>query len=152
MGQDHQSPRSDWEFRKPSGILTAAPLSAAVRVGDLIFVAGQIALTEDGSIVEGGVGAETRICLRTIADILEDLRASLADVVQTRIFLVDFSQYADFNEAYMEYFSPPYPPRATVGSAELALGALVEIEAVAIASRAERHRHESNTPHAGAEA
>ena len=64
--------------------------------------------------------------------ILEGLGASLADVVQTRVFLTDFDTYADYNEAYREFFTPPFPTRATLGTSELALGAGIEIEAVAI--------------------
>jgi 2-iminobutanoate/2-iminopropanoate deaminase len=53
-------------------------------------------------------------------------------VVQTRIYLTDFSGYADYNRVYQEFFSPPFPTRATVGTPQLALGAEIEIEAIAI--------------------
>jgi 2-iminobutanoate/2-iminopropanoate deaminase len=56
----------------------------------------------------------------------------MADVVQVRVFITDFATYADYNEAYREFFAEPYPTRATLGTSELALGAEIEIEAVAI--------------------
>jgi 2-iminobutanoate/2-iminopropanoate deaminase len=58
--------------------------------------------------------------------------ASMADVVQTRVFLTDFTGYDDYNQVYREYFSAPFPTRSTVGAPQLALRAEIEIEAVAI--------------------
>jgi 2-iminobutanoate/2-iminopropanoate deaminase len=123
---------SDREFVAATGVLAQAPFSAAVQVGDMILVSGQIGLDESGSLVPGGVGAQTRASLEALKGILEGLGASMADVVQTRVFLTDFATYADYNEAYREFFTPPYPTRATLGTSELALGAGIEIEAVAI--------------------
>jgi 2-iminobutanoate/2-iminopropanoate deaminase len=125
------------EFVAPTGALAKAPISAAVRAGQLILVAGQLGIDEAGNLVPGGVGGQTRACLDAIRSILEGMGSSLADVVHTRVFLTDFETYADYNEAYQEYFTPPFPARATVGTTELALGAEVEIEAIAIARRAE---------------
>jgi 2-iminobutanoate/2-iminopropanoate deaminase len=119
------------QFVAPTGILAEAPYSAAVQVGDLIILSGQIGLDEAGSLIPG-VGGQTRACLQSISNILEGLGASLADVVQTRVFLTSFDTYAEYNEAYREFFSTPFPARATLGTSELALGAGIEIEAVAI--------------------
>jgi 2-iminobutanoate/2-iminopropanoate deaminase len=119
------------QFVAATGVLASAPFSAAVRVGDMIIVSGQIGLDDAGSLIPG-VGGQTRACLQSIQNILEGLGASMADVVQVRVFLTDFATYADYNEAYREFFTPPYPTRATLGTSELALGAGIEIEAVAI--------------------
>jgi len=121
----------DREFVAATGVLASAPFSAAVRIGDTIIISGQVGLDESGSLVPG-VGDQTRAALRAIRDILEGLGASMADVVQVRVFLTDFATYADYNEAYREFFSEPFPTRATLGTSELALGAGIEIEAVAI--------------------
>jgi 2-iminobutanoate/2-iminopropanoate deaminase len=121
----------DREFVKATGVLAAAPFSAAIRDGDTIFVSGQVGLDADGKVVPG-VGDQTRAALQAIKDILEGLGASMADVVQVRVFITDFATYADYNEAYREFFAEPYPTRATLGTSELALGAEIEIEAVAI--------------------
>ena len=122
---------ADREFVKATGVLAAAPFSAAVRLGDTIIVSGQVGLDADGKVVPG-VGDQTRAALQAIKDILAGLGASMADVVQVRVFLTDFATYADYNDAYREFFSEPFPTRATLGTSELALGAGVEIEAVAV--------------------
>ena len=122
---------ADREFVKATGVLAAAPFSAAVRLGDTIIVSGQVGLDADGKVVPG-VGDQTRAALQAIKDILAGLGSSMADVVQVRVFLTDFATYADYNDAYREFFSEPFPTRATLGTSELALGAGVEIEAVAV--------------------
>jgi 2-iminobutanoate/2-iminopropanoate deaminase len=126
---------ADREFVAATGVLAAAPFSAAVRIGDTIIVSGQVGIDESGALVPGGVGGQTRAALQAIKTILEGLGASMADVVQARVFLTDFATYADYNEAYREYFTAPYPTRATLGTSELALGAEIEIEAVAVRRR-----------------
>jgi 2-iminobutanoate/2-iminopropanoate deaminase len=121
----------DREFVAATGVLASAPFSAAVRIGDTIIVSGQVGLDESGALVPG-VSGQTRAALQAIKDILEGLGASMADVVQVRVFLTDFATYADYNDAYREFFGEPFPTRATLGTSELALGAGIEIEAVAI--------------------
>jgi 2-iminobutanoate/2-iminopropanoate deaminase len=122
---------ADREFVPATGILATAPFSAAVRVDDMIIVSGQIGLDEAGSLIPG-VGDQTRAALQAIKAILAGLDAAMADVVQVRVFLTDFANYAEYNDAYREFFTEPYPTRATLGTSELALGAGIEIEAVAI--------------------
>jgi reactive intermediate/imine deaminase len=131
MNADSALGSAERQFVAPTGILAAAPYSAAVQVGDMIILSGQIGLDEAGALIPG-VGGQTRACLQSISNILEGLGASLADVVQTRVFLTSFGTYAEYNDAYREFFSAPYPARATLGTSELALGAGIEIEAVAI--------------------
>ena len=109
---------ADREFVPATGVLAAAPYSAAIRVGDTIIVSGQIGIDESGSLVPGGVGGQTRACLQSIRNILEGLDASLADVVQTRVFLTDFATYADYNEAYRVAI-PTSRWRAEIGAASI---------------------------------
>lgn len=119
------------EFVPTTGFLAKAPLSAAVRVGDLVLISGQIGIDEEGKVLLG-IGEQTRACLESMASILEGLGGSIKDVVQTRVFLTDFSGYDDYNRVYREFFSEPFPSRSTVGTPLLALGAEIEIEAVAV--------------------
>ena len=121
----------DREFAAPTGALSKAPVSSAIRIGDLILLSGQIGIDANGAVVPGGVAEQTRVCLRSIRDLLEPLGASLEDVVQTRVFLTDFANYDDYNQVYREFFSTPFPTRSTLGTPQLALGAEIEIEAVA---------------------
>lgn len=127
---DHPSP----EFVPPAGFLAKAPLSSAVRLGDLVLISGQVGIDEQGRVVPG-IGEQTRGCLESIASILQGLGGSLRDVVQTRVFLTNFAEYEDYNRVYRDFFSDPFPTRSTVGTPMLALGAEIEIEAIAILSQ-----------------
>lgn len=138
MATDARASDDAWEYRAPAGFLAKAPISSAIRVGDIIFLSGQIGIDDKGAVVPGGIAGQTRACLENIRDILASYGASLADVVQTRIFLTDFSGYADYNRIYQEFFSAPFPTRSTVGTPALALGAEIEIEAVAVLRGAAR--------------
>jgi len=124
--------KNEREFQAPTGVLAKVPMSSAVRAGDTIFVSGQIGIDDAGAVVAGGIGEQTRVCLENIKTILKAMGASMADVVQTRVYLTDFTGYADYNRVYQQYFSAPFPARATVGTPQLALGAEIEIEAVAV--------------------
>lgn len=136
METDRALAGAEWEFKAPTGFLAKAPISSAIRVGDLIFISGQIGIDNTGAVVPGGVGEQTRASLQGIQDILESMGAAMADVVQTRVFLTDFNGYDDYNRVYREYFSSPFPTRSTVGAPQLALGAEIEIEAVAFRRQA----------------
>ena len=120
------------QFQAPKGFLAQAALSGAIRVGEVIFTSGQVGIDDDGAVVAGGIGEQTRVCLQNIQKILEGFDAALQDVVQIRVFLVDFTGYDDYNRVYREFFTTPFPTRSTIGTPQLALGAEIEIEAIAI--------------------
>lgn len=106
--------------------------SHAVRVGDLLFCAGQIPLDPDTSqLVAGDIRAQTERVLLNLRAILEAERLSLAHVVKTTVFLVDMAEFGAMNEVYGRFFTTDYPARSTVQVAALPRGARVEIEAIA---------------------
>lgn len=108
------------------------PYSQAVRVGDLIYTAGQIPLVpETGKLVEGGIEDQTRQVMQNLAQVLESAGTSLANVVKTTIFVTDLADFAVINQVYGSFFGDDPPARSTVQVAALPLGARVEIEAVA---------------------
>lgn len=108
------------------------PYSQGMRVGDMVYTAGQGALDPaTGKRVEGGVAAETEQVLTNIEAILEAAGTSMANVVKTTVFLTDMADFAAMNEVYGRRFADPPPARTTVAVAALPLGILVEIEAVA---------------------
>lgn len=82
-------------------------------------------------LAEGGAGMQTTQALRNIESILEECGASLADVVKVNVFLADMQTFSEMNEAYLAVLGSDPPARITVGRAELALGAAVEIDAIA---------------------
>jgi 2-iminobutanoate/2-iminopropanoate deaminase len=112
------------------------PYAQAIRVGDFIYTAGQIALIpESGELVEGGIEAQTRQVMQNLASVLEAAGSSLASVVKTTIFVINLADFATINKVYGSFFMSDPPARSTVQVAALPLGANVEIEAVAITDR-----------------
>ena len=110
------------------------PYSQAVRVGDLVFAAGQVAIDPAaGKLIEGDVAAQTRQVLANLSAVLETAGSSLDRVVKTTVFLKDMGQFKAMNAVYAEFFPSDPPARSTVEVAGLPLGALVEIEAIAVA-------------------
>jgi 2-iminobutanoate/2-iminopropanoate deaminase len=110
------------------------PYSPIVRAGDLLVVSGQVGLV-DGTLVPGGVAAETRQAIDNIAALLDSEGASLDDVVKTTVFLRHMRDFPIMNEAYAEAFGEHRPARSAVAVAELPVVALVEIVAWAHAPR-----------------
>lgn len=106
------------------------PYTPSVRAGDFIFVSGQLGLV-DGSLVAGGVPAQTAQAVANLATQLAQHGATLADVVKTTCFLVDMDTFAAFNAAYVEGFGDHRPARSTIAVRELPALGQVEIEAVA---------------------
>lgn len=111
------------------------PFSEAVRVGDLLFLSGQIGTDETLRPVPGGIAAESRQVLQNVKSILERHGSSLADVVKCTVFLADIAEWGEFNEVYRTFFKQPYPARSALGANGLALGARVELECIAYAPR-----------------
>jgi len=116
------------------GSLEGLPFSTAVRVGDMLYLSGQVG-TRPGTteLVEGGVGAETRQSLENIAAVLAFAGSSLEQVVKCTVFLGDIADYQEMNAVYREFFMEDPPARSTVAGSGLALGASVEIECTALA-------------------
>jgi 2-iminobutanoate/2-iminopropanoate deaminase len=104
----------------------------AVIAGDFIYVSGTLG-TKSGSmeLVEGGTGAETAQALKNIGLILKECGASLSDLVKVSVFLADIKTFPEMNDAYIGMMGSDPPARITVGGAELARGAAVEIDAIA---------------------
>jgi 2-iminobutanoate/2-iminopropanoate deaminase len=108
------------------------PYNHAVRVGDLLFCAGQIPLDPGtGNIVPGDVKAQTERVLENVKIILEDQKLSFGNVVKTTVFLTNLADFAAMNEVYAKYFTTDFPARSTVQVSALPRGANVEIEVIA---------------------
>lgn len=111
------------------------PYSLGIRSGNLVFISGTIGIDPStGSMVEGGVAAETRQILTNLQTVLEAAGSSLDHVVKTTVFMMDLRQFSTMNEAYAAAFPSAPPARSTVQVAGLPGGASVEIEAIAIAN------------------
>ncbi|MBU6474054.1 MAG: Rid family detoxifying hydrolase [Alphaproteobacteria bacterium] len=120
------------EFRNPPGA-TGLPFSQAVRVGDVLYLSGQIG-NRPGTmeLVEGGIEAEARQMMENIGAVLKANGLSFDDVLKCTVMLVDMSQWSAFNQVYVQYFKPGrLPARSAFGCNGLALGAAVEMECLA---------------------
>jgi 2-iminobutanoate/2-iminopropanoate deaminase len=108
------------------------PYNHAVRVGDLLFCAGQIPIDpKDGLLVTGDIKAQTERVLQNVKAILDDQGLTFANVVKSTVFLTNLADFAAMNEVYAKHFTENFPARSTVQVAGLPRGAGVEIEVVA---------------------
>jgi 2-iminobutanoate/2-iminopropanoate deaminase len=108
-----------------------APYSQAIRVGELVFVSGQLALRPDhAEIVGETIGEQTEQVMQNLGAILEEAGSGLDKLVKTTVYLVDLGDFAGMNEVYARYVGDRPPARATVEISALPSGALVEIEAI----------------------
>jgi len=108
------------------------PYNHAVRVGELLFCAGQIPLDPaTGNLVTGDIKAQTDRVLTNVKAILDDQGLTFANVVKTTVFLTNLADFNGMNEIYATYFTKDYPARSTVQVAALPKGANVEIEVLA---------------------
>ena len=116
-----------------SPAMEALPFSEAVRVGDLLFLSGQIG-NRPGTLdlAPGGIEAETRQTLQNIKATLERHGSSMDRVVKCTVFMTDIIEWGQMNEIYVQYFPGSKPARSALGSSGLALGARVEIECIAV--------------------
>jgi reactive intermediate/imine deaminase len=107
------------------------PFSESVRVGDILFISGQVGVDENNELVEGGIVGETRQIMSNIGGALERRGLRFSDVVKCTVFLADVDEWGKFNTIYTSYFEPPYPARSALGANGLALGARLEVECIA---------------------
>ena len=115
-------------IRTPSAPPVAGPYSPAVRAGNFVVLAGQVGLDGSGTLVAGGIDAETRQVLANIASVFDDVGANWGDVARATIFLTDLGNFATVNALYEGAIGPHRPARTTIGVAALPAGASVEIE------------------------
>jgi 2-iminobutanoate/2-iminopropanoate deaminase len=114
------------------GPFQGAPYNQAIRVGELVFVAGQLGISlETGALAGAGVAEQTEQIMANLAAILEAAGSNLENLVKTTVFLVDLGDFAAMNDVYARHVGSRPPARSTVEIAGLPSGALVEIEAIA---------------------
>lgn len=120
------------EFLSSNKALSGLPFSEAVRVGDTLYLSGQLGfLPGTRTLAPGGIRAESR-------QVMENIRATLAahgygmgDLVKCTVMLADIAEWAAFNEVYVTFFAGRFPARSALGANGLAMGARVEVECIA---------------------
>ncbi|NOS70702.1 MAG: reactive intermediate/imine deaminase [Verrucomicrobia bacterium] len=118
---------------KPAKSPTAiGPYNHAVRIGDLLFCAGQIPISPtDGNLIAGDIKAQTKRVLENVKAILDDQKLTFANVVKSTVFMTNLTDFGGMNEIYAKYFTENHPARSTIQVAALPKGASVEIEVIA---------------------
>lgn len=112
----------------PNAPAALAAYSQGLLVGDTLYLAGQIGLDPaTRELVPGGIGPETRRALENCRAVLEAAGFTLADVVQSQVFLADIGDFAAMNEVYVTFFPKDPPPRAALAVGALPRGARVEV-------------------------
>lgn len=110
----------------------SAPYSDAVRIGDILFLAGQVGFNNDSlKIAQGGIKAEAKQALENIKDVLEANGSDLEHVAKCTVVLTDKNDFADFNEVFRQYF-PKNKPARTTFVADLMIDAKIEIDVIAV--------------------
>jgi 2-iminobutanoate/2-iminopropanoate deaminase len=108
------------------------PYNHAVRIGELLFCAGQIPIDPaTGNLVAGDIKAQTERVLQNVKAILDDQSLSLSNVVKSTVFMTNLADFAGMNEVYAKHFTTDFPARSTIQVAALPKGANVEIEVIA---------------------
>ena len=117
------------------------PYVQAVRVGDLVFTAGQIALDpETMTMVERDITVQTHRVLKNLKAVLKEAGSGMKHVVKTTVFLADLNDYAAVNAVYAEYLGDNPPARSAIQVAKLPLDSMVEIEAVALVKKKKKKK------------
>jgi 2-iminobutanoate/2-iminopropanoate deaminase len=127
----HHSPGPSLEFFPVPGS-QALPFVEAVRVGDMLYLSGQLGTDSTGRLVPGGIGPETRQALTNIAAVLGRHGSDLDHIVKCTVMLADIGDWAAMNQVYLTFFRSHRPARSAFGTTGLALGARLELECMAL--------------------
>jgi len=112
---------------------SSLPFSEAVKVGNTLYLSGQIGLVPDtGKLAQGGIKAETKQTMDNIVRVLNKYDYSIDDVVKCAVMLADIKEWPAFNDVYRPYFKSHFPARSAFAASGLALDAKVEVECIAV--------------------
>jgi 2-iminobutanoate/2-iminopropanoate deaminase len=132
------TPQSKTAIATPQAPAAIGPYSQAIRVGNMVYTSGQVALDPTtGQMVSGGIAQQTTRVLENLQAVLAAAGLDFTHVIKTTVFLKNMSDFAAMNEIYATYLAPEGaipPARSTVEVAALPKDALVEIELIATQS------------------
>ena len=127
-------PRAPVEYLSAKGAPPGVPFSAAVRVGSMLYLSGQIgSVPGQMQLVAGGIREQATQTMDNIAAVLAANGLGVDDIVRCTVMLADMAEWGAFNDVYRTYFKKHYPARSAFGANGLALGARVEVECMALA-------------------
>ena len=111
------------------------PFSDGIVAGNTLYIAGQQGLDASGKLVAGGIGAETKTTLETIAKVVKAAGFELNDIVSVNVYLADINEFGDMNKIYKAFLPDPKPARTTIQAGALVNHARIEISAIAVKKR-----------------
>jgi 2-iminobutanoate/2-iminopropanoate deaminase len=131
------APPASIEFLNSGKVLPATlPFSEAVRVGNTVYLSGQIGVVPGSlKLVSGGIKAEARQTMENIKTSLEAHGYAMGNIVKCTVMLADMAEWVAFNEIYKTFFTSRFPARSAFGANGLALGARVEVECIAVVDK-----------------
>jgi 2-iminobutanoate/2-iminopropanoate deaminase len=132
------APNDGVEYLNSGKVLpTTLPFSEAVKVGNTLYLSGQIGNVPGSlKLVPGGIQAEAKQALENIKTSLEAHGYSMSNIVKCTAMLADMGEWGAFNDVYKTFFTPGhFPARSAFGAAGLAIGARVEVECIAVAGK-----------------
>jgi 2-iminobutanoate/2-iminopropanoate deaminase len=119
-------------FSSPDAPKAIGPYSAALRVGSLLFISGQVPFDPvTGTMIDGGIQDQTARVLKNVGALLAAAGLTYRHVARTTVFLADMNDFGAMNDTYRTFFSEPYPARSTVQVARLPRDARIEIDVIA---------------------
>ena len=119
-------------YTRPENTPLNLPFSEAVRVGETIYLSGQIGVPPGkGKVVSGGIVPESKQTLKNIQEVLAHFNLGMNDIVRCQVMLLDIKEWPLFNSVYKNFFSAPYPARSAFAASGLALNSRVEVECIA---------------------
>ena len=117
----------------PDAPKAVGPYSQAVEANGTLYISGQLPIdVATGKFVEGGAAEQTAQCLKNIGAILKEAGYTYADVVKSTVLMANMDDFAAMNEVYAKFYNEPFPARVAYQVAKLPLGALIEIETIAV--------------------
>ena len=117
----------------PDAPKAVGPYSQAVEANGTLYISGQLPIDViTGKFVEGGAAEQTAQCLKNIGAILKEAGYTYADVVKSTVLMANMDDFAAMNEVYAKFYNEPFPARVAYQVAKLPLGALIEIETIAV--------------------
>jgi 2-iminobutanoate/2-iminopropanoate deaminase len=120
------------EVFREDAVSPVAPISQAIKTNGFVVVSGQTGRDpETREMVSDNIGEQTKQIFRNVSAVLNSADSSIDDIIRATVYLPDLSEKPDFNEAYEQCLSEPYPARSVIGGVELASGAKVELEITA---------------------
>lgn len=108
------------------------PYSPALKLGDFVFVSGQLPIDQDNHVVGESVAEQSMQVIRNILALLSEIDLELRHIVKTTIYIHDYKKIEEFDQIYATYFSQPYPARTVIEVKEMAYGSKVAIDCIAM--------------------